>query len=126
MQKLTEQSQKTYNRLVDKLNHGNTPAKYIIGKAPRMPSIPIIAKLLKELNIEHELNATHCQKYTSCKGTSYYTGGGNKTYEGYKLKIPAININIDTTESTYSANTWGYAYELLELINPKAITDYHK
>ena len=125
MKALTPKNQKTYKRLVDKLNCRNTPSKYQLGKASRMPSVSMIAELLKELGIEHQLNGTSCQKYTSSYGTSYYTGGGNKTYEGYTLRVPSINLNIDTTDSCYSANTWGYAYELLELINEDAISEYH-
>lgn len=102
---LSKKSKKIYERLISKKD-GNT----------RMPSVKSISHLLTELGIRHYTSETSCQKWSSPAGYRYYTSGGSRWYEGHTLNVPCINLNIDTTETYYSWNTWTYAYKLIKLV----------
>ena len=82
-----------------------------------MPSLPKVSELLNEVGIEHSLSKYTDYKLTKSSGNRYYSGGGNKEYTGYKLSVPSIHLNINSTETYYSYNTWKYAGEILDLIN---------
>ena len=97
---------KTYERLVNKATNGG-----------RMPNLNKVSELLTELGIENSCYETSCEKWSSSAGYRYYTSGGSRTYTGFHFKVPEINMNIDSTDTYYSWNTWGYAKELVDLID---------
>tara|TARA_R100001510_G_C7547082_1_gene132308 strand:+ start:89 stop:436 length:348 start_codon:yes stop_codon:yes gene_type:complete len=109
--KLTTKSQNTLKRL--RLKSNNL-------KGSRFPSLKSIHNLLTELKIEHTFGETYCEKHTKPSGYQYSTGGGSKTYSGFTLRITDKRcedyINMDSTDSYYSWNTYGYARDLCKLI----------
>ena len=112
MKNLTKQSQKTLNRLKLKSEDSKN----------RFPSLKSIHLLLTELEIDHKFDGDYsCTKQTKPSGYQYYTGGGNKEYNGSQLRIVSEekNINIDSTESYYSHNTYFYSKDLCRLIELK-------
>ena len=96
---------KTYERLVNKCS----------GKG-RMPNLNKVGELLTELGIENNVTTWSCTKWTSAAGYRYNTSGGTRDYNGYRLKVPQINLNINSTDTYYSWNTKMFAKELVELI----------
>lgn len=107
MDKLSTKSRKTLAALKMKTKFTSSS---------RMPNMKSVSELLNELGINHTFSTTTCRKRTRPRGFAYYTGGGKKTYNGYKLAIPDKGIYIDTTETYYSVNTCGYARDLISLI----------
>jgi len=101
---------KTYNSLLKK-SEG-------YGKGGRMPSLKSISKLLTELNIEHKLDETYETKWRP-NGLRYSTSGGTKTYTGYQLRIPEINLRANSCDTYYSYNTCGFARDIVRLIKSK-------
>jgi len=97
---------KTYERLVNKCS----------GKG-RMPNLNKVGELLTELGIENNVTTWSCTKWTSAAGYRYYTSGGSRDYNGFRLKVPQINLNINSTDTYYSWNTCRYAKELVDLLN---------
>ena len=85
----------------------------------RMPSLKKVSELLNELNIDNSLEEWSETKQTKSSGLRYYTGGGTKFYTGFKLRVPEINLCIESTDSYYSYNTWQYARSIYSLINKK-------
>lgn len=85
----------------------------------RMPSLKKVSELLNELNIDNKLEEWSETKQTKHLGLRYYTGGGTKLYTGFKLRVPEINLCIESTDSYYSWNTWQYAQKIYSLINQK-------
>ena len=80
----------------------------------RFPSLKSISKLLDELNIENRLDEWSETKWRE-NGLRYHTSGGG-TYYGWRLKIPKNKMEMISTDSYYSWNTWSYARELEKLI----------
>lgn len=83
----------------------------------RMPSLKKVSELLNELNIDNELQEWSETKQTKPSGFRYYTGGGTKLYTGFRLRVPEINLDINSTDSYYSYNTWSYSEKIYNLIN---------
>ena len=102
---------KTYEKLNIKQK-----GQYWLNKV-KMPSLPKISELLNEIGIEHSLSEYWETKQTSPAGYRYYTGGGTRDYNGWQLKVPELNMNIQSTATYYSYNTWSYAGQIVELIN---------
>ena len=105
---LSKKSQKIYDRLV---------SKTVFLSKTRMPSIKSIVFLLDELEISSYSNSTSCEKWSKASGCRYYTSGGARTYNGHTLRVPSINLNIDTTDTYYSWNTWRYAEQIVKLVD---------
>ena len=103
---------KTYERLVKKANLG-------ICENSRMPNLNKVGELLTELGIQNSCLESSCEKWSSPAGYRYYTSGGSRTYTGFWLRVPQINMNIDSTDTYYSWNTRQYAGELVKLIEEK-------
>ena len=101
---------KTYQRLVKKANLG-------ICETSRMPNLNKVGELLTELGIENHVQTWSCEKWSSAAGCRYYTSGGTREYNGYRLKVPQINLNINSTDTYYSWNTKNYAQQIVNLIN---------
>lgn len=99
---------KNYEKLVNKSNG--------VG---RMPQLRLVSILLNELNIEHDYYDWSEHKQTKSDGLKYYVSGGSKEYNGGRLRIKEINLNICSTETYYSDNTWMYSKEILNHINEK-------
>ena len=82
----------------------------------RMPSLNKISELLTELDIENS-----CMEWSAVKwgdnGLRYNTSGGSRTYNGYTLRVPQINMNINSTDTYYSWNTKVFAKQLVNLID---------
>ena len=97
---------KHYEKLVNKSN----------GKGP-MPQLRWVSDLLTELKIEHNYQDWSEYKYTSSAGLRYYTGGGSREYTGGRLWISEINMDICSTDTYYSWNTWSYVKDILNLID---------
>ena len=87
-----------------------------ICESSRMPNLNKVGELLTELGIENNVTDWSCSKYTSAAGLRYYTSGGTRDYNGYRLKVPQIGMNINSTDTYYSWNNQRYAKELVELI----------
>ena len=100
---------KTYQALTKKANAG-------YGERTRMPNLNKVGELLTELGIENDVTTWSCTKWTSAAGYRYNTSGGTRDYNGYRLKVPEINLNINSTDTYYSWNTKMFAKELVELI----------
>ena len=100
---------KTYQALTKKANAG-------YGERTRMPNLNKVGELLTELGIENNVTTWSCTKWTSAAGYRYNTSGGTRDYNGYRLKVPEINLNINSTDTYYSWNTKMFAKELVELI----------
>ena len=112
MKNLTKQSQNTLNRLKLKSEDSKN----------RFPNLRSIHLLLTELEIEHKFNGEYsCTKETKPSGYQYSTGGGNREYNGSKLRIVSEekNIYMDSTDSYYSYNTYFYSKDLCRLIELK-------
>jgi len=105
-------NQKTLNALRKKAGLG-------ICESSRMPNLNKVGQLLNELGIENSCLESSCEKWSSAAGCRYYTSGGSRTYIGFWLRVPQINMNIDSTDTYYSWNTKHYAKELVELIDGK-------
>ena len=103
---------KTYQALTKKAT-----ARY--GERTRMPNLNKVGELLTELGIENNVTTWSCTKWTSAAGCRYYTSGGTREYNGYRLKVPEINLNINSTDTYYSWNTKQFARELVKLIEEK-------
>ena len=88
-----------------------------VGKG-RMPSLRMVSNLLHELNVEHSCHDVSTEKWSKPSGYRYYTSGGSRTYTGYHLRVPQIRLDIDSTETYYSWNTWQHARDLVELLKP--------
>ena len=86
----------------------------------KMPSIKSISKLLSTLGIEHRVDEVETYKYGKPSGFRYYTFGGERLYKGHNLVIPEIGLDMDSTETYYSHNTWHYASRIIELIEYKS------
>ena len=52
-------------------------------------------------------------------GLRYHTSGGSKEYTGGRLWISDINLDICSTDTYYSWNTWSYVEKILNYINEK-------
>ena len=100
---------KTYQRLVKKAGLG-------ICENSRMPNLNKVGELLTELGIENDVTTWSCTKWTSAAGCRYNTSGGTRDYSGFRLKVPQINMNINSTDTYYSWNTKMFAKELVNLI----------
>ena len=110
--KLSEKSKKTYNGLVNK----SKDSSY------RMPSIIAISKLLNEIGISHNLRSSHNTVEYGRKSSSYVTSR-RKGKKGNRLTIERGSnksgkyLDMDTSDSYYSLNSYFYASDLLEIIN---------
>ena len=102
-------NQKTLDALRKKAGLG-------ICETSRMPNLNKVGQLLTELGIENSCYESSCEKWSSAAGCRYYTSGGSRTYIGFWLRVPQINMNIDSTDTYYSWNTKHYATELVQLI----------
>ena len=103
-------NQKTLNALRKKAGLG-------ICESSRMPNLNKVGELLTELGIENQVQRWSCTKWTSAGGYRYYTSGGTRDYNGYKLKVPQIKLDITSTDTYYSWNTKHFAKKLVELID---------
>ena len=86
-----------------------------ISSKSRMPSIKQISKLLDEYGIAHEISErTNVVEYRSA-GKRYVNSRHNgKT--GLRLVIRNPYLELDTSDSYYSWNTWSYARDLIKII----------
>ena len=105
-----EKDQLKYRKVYDQLEN-----KACFGG--RMPNLNRVSLLLNELGIQNRLSETWGTKTRSAQGYRYVTSGGTRTYEGYQLKVPAINLRMDSMATYYSWNNQRYAKQLLDLID---------
>jgi len=84
----------------------------------RMPSLKMVSKLLHELNVEHSCYEVSTEKWGKSSGCRYFTNGGSRTYTGYHLRVPELRLDMDSTETYYSWNTWQYSRDLVNLLKP--------
>jgi len=87
------------------------------GKGP-MPQLRWVSDLLTELNIDHRYHDWSETKWRE-NGLRYYTSGGSREYTGGRLWISDINMDICSTDTYYSWNTWSYVRDILNFINDK-------
>lgn len=81
----------------------------------RMPSIKQIKKLLDAYGITSYMDEhTNVVEYRS-KG-KMYVNSRHMGKKGLRLKIPDASIELDTSSSYYSYNTWRYAEEIIKLV----------
>tara|TARA_B100000035_G_scaffold139167_1_gene118612 strand:+ start:175 stop:519 length:345 start_codon:yes stop_codon:yes gene_type:complete len=98
---------KHYEKLVNK-SKGTGP----------MPQLRWVSNLLTELNIEHRYHDWSETKWRP-NGLRYHTSGGSREYTGGRLWISDINMDICSTDTYYSWNTWSYVRDILNYINEK-------
>ena len=103
-------NQKTLDALRKKAGLG-------ICESSRMPNLNKVGQLLTELGIENYVTTWSCTKWTSAAGYRYNTSGGTRDYNGFRLKVPQINMNINSTDTYYSWNTKMFAQQLVKLID---------
>jgi hypothetical protein len=81
----------------------------------KMPSIRQISKLLSEYDIKHEVSErANVVEYRS-KGNRYVNNRHNGKI-GLCLEIKAPYLELDTSDSYYSANTRDYARQLVTIV----------
>lgn len=81
----------------------------------RMPSIRQIKKLLDAYGITNYMDEhTNVVEYRS-KGKRY-VNSRHMGKTGLRLKIPDARLELDTSSSYYSYNTWRYAEEIVKLV----------
>lgn len=85
----------------------------------RMPSLRKVAELLEEVGVDFRLDEVEDYKYGKASGCRYYTSGGERLYKGYNLFVREAGLDLDSTESYYSYNTWMYAKDLVKLVESK-------
>jgi hypothetical protein len=104
---LSQKSQRVYDRLVQK-----SEASFSDGV--RMPSLASVNELLNELGIKHSFRASRNMVEFRSRG-SKYVNSRHEGKNGYKLSVG--NLDIDSSESYYSDNSWNYARQLVALLN---------
>lgn len=81
----------------------------------RMPSVRQISFLLNAYNISHDISTkTNVVEYRSKRRR--YVNSRHMGKSGLVLKIHDSSIELDTSSSYYSSNTWKYAMEILNLL----------
>jgi len=95
-------------------------AKARMGSTSRMPSIAEISKLLTELEIPHTVMETFNTVEYRSKGRQY-VNSRHRGKEGKELDVDwgGFSVNMDTSDSYYSHNTWRYAEILVSMIKSK-------
>ena len=80
------------------IKHGRRCGKFgrKVIKYTRLPQIKTLVKLLDSLDIKHQTSSYSYDLTTKCAGMVYTTGGGTRDYIANKLKVDAIDLNIDT------------------------------
>jgi len=110
MRKLNSKQQKIVDTLFKVLE-----VPYYKEGSTRLPQIRTLAKLLKELNIQHRYNAYDYEKFNKPSGFVYSTSGGERTYVNYKLKVPSVALDIQS-EDKHPCYSDKYASIILALI----------
>lgn len=105
--KLSDKSKATIIRLENKYN-------YIESK---MPSINSIHELLNELGIEHDYNDETINIVESRTGNRSYVNNRHYGQKGKSIILSNPWLELDTSDSYYSWNSWKYAGELIDRIN---------
>jgi hypothetical protein len=103
MNNLSRQSQQALHRLVGKANNQG-----------RMPSLRSIHSLLVESGLDASLRSSRNIVEYRSRGRSY-VNSRHEGKSGYRLNVG--NLELDSSESYYSANSWNYARRLLDLLN---------
>lgn len=86
-----------------------------------MPSIKSIHELLNEVGIKHryEEEAVNVVEYRT--GQRSYVNDRHYGKKGKVVEIEKPWIELDTSNSYYSWNSWGYSQKLIKLINGEPI-----
>jgi len=108
---LSKKSKNTIQRLKNKRANSSN----------RMPSLSLISELLNELGVKHSLDGSvNIVEYRSRGNT--YVNSRHEGKEGRQLSIHykdnpiGNNLNMDSSDSYYSWNTYGYSDELLKIV----------
>jgi hypothetical protein len=106
MKKLNKQQQVVVDKLINvvanpstvTIKHGRRCGKFgrKVIKYTRLPQIKTLVKLLDSLDIKHQTSSYSYDLTTKSAGMVYTTGGGTRDYTANKLKVDAIDLNIDT------------------------------
>lgn len=106
MKKLNKQQQAVVDKLINVVanpsivitKHGRRDGKFgrKVIKYTRLPQIKTLVKLLDSLDIKHQTRTYSYDLRTKSAGMVYTTGGGTRDYIANKLKVDAIDLNIDT------------------------------
>ncbi|MDD5665666.1 MAG: hypothetical protein PHI09_05750 [Candidatus Omnitrophica bacterium] len=110
MKKLNKQNQATLQKL---------KAKSKINSNARMPSIKSIHKLLNEVGIQHRYEEETTNIVERRTGQRAYVNDRHEGKKGKLIQIDKPYIELDSSDSYYSLNTFGYANDLLDIINNK-------
>jgi hypothetical protein len=80
----------------------------------RMPSVSSVHEMLAELGVEHNYrDSSNMVEYRS-RGSKFV----NSRHEGKAgKKLHVGSLVIDSSESYYSANSWNYARQLVQLVD---------
>jgi hypothetical protein len=82
----------------------------------RMPSIKNIHLLLEHYKIEHSFSDSQNVVEYRTAGRNY-VNSRHVGKKGFELTIDRPYINLDTSDSYYSWNSWQYAQKIVELID---------
>ena len=86
----------------------------------RMPSIKEIAKLLDDNSIPYYLADTNNIVEYKDKWANY-VNSRHYGKSGKRLLIREANIDLDTSDSYYSWNSWQYAGKIIDFLATKGI-----
>ena len=101
-------NQKTINQLIAKVKEDK-----------RMPSLKAIHKLLEEAGIKHEYIEETVNVVEYRTGQKNYVNSRHNGKIGKMLEVCVgdIYLNMNSSSSYYSWNTWRYAKDLLVILN---------
>lgn len=103
MNSLSRKSQQAILRLVARANDNG-----------RMPSLKSVHNLLLEAGLESYLRESRHMVENRSRGARYV----NSRSEGKSGSLLRVgNLELDSSDSYYSANSWNYARQLLDLLN---------
>ena len=106
VKKLNKQQQAVVDKLINVVanpstvitKHGRGCGKFgrKVIKYTRLPQIKTLAKLLDSLDVSYKNDSYDYDLRTKCAGLRYSTGGGTRDYIANRLKVDAIDLDIDT------------------------------
>jgi hypothetical protein len=81
----------------------------------RLPQIKTLVSLLDSLGVSYKSDSYDYDLRTKCAGLRYSTGGGTRDYIANRLKVDAIDLDIDT-QYKWAGNNSRIASRILGLV----------
>ena len=125
MKQLTKSQKAITDKLINvvanpstvKIKHGRRCGKFgrKVIKYTRLPQIKTLVKLLDSLDVSYKSDSYDYDLRTKCAGLRYSTGGGTRDYIANRLKVDAIDLDIDT-QYKWAGRNQNIASKILGLI----------